>query len=44
MYLDLNKKLIVDIANARKILIVGMHADTINYYDGVVCPFANLYA
>jgi len=44
MYLALNKKLIVDIANMRKILIVTICEDAINSYGRVVYPFASLHA
>ena len=41
--LALNKKLIVDTANARKRLIVTICTDIMNYYDRVVYPFSSLY-
>ena len=43
MYLVLNKKLIVDIANVRKRLMFIIYADTTNCHDRVVYPFASLH-
>ena len=43
-YLALNKKLIGDIVNARKRLMVTVYADTTNYYDRVAHLFASLSA
>ena len=43
-YLVLNKKPIIDIANVKKVLIVTIHIDAINYYDRVIHPFTSLYA
>ena len=42
MDLALNKKLIVDIANIKKILIIVICADIINCYNRVVYSFASL--
>ena len=44
IYLVLNKKLIVDIANARKRPIVTICADTTNCSTRVAYPFTNLSA
>ena len=44
MYLALNKKLIADIANIRKILMVITYTDIRNYYNRVAHPFASLHA
>jgi len=41
-YLALNKKLITDIASAKKVSIVIIHADEINYSNRVVHPFTSL--
>ena len=41
-YLALNKKLILDIANIRKLLTVVICADVTNYYDRVTYLFASL--
>ena len=43
MYLALNKKLIVDIANVKKKLIVATCIDTVNYYDRVAYLFTSLH-
>ena len=43
MYLALNKKLIADIANTRKKLIVVMYTDAINSYNRVAYPFNSLH-
>ena len=40
--LVLNKKLIIDIANTKKLLIVIMHADVANYCNRVAYLFASL--
>ena len=41
-YLVLNKKLIADIANAKKLLIVIIHTDAINYHNRVLHSFTSL--
>ena len=41
-HLELNKKLIADVANVRKISAVTICADDTNYYDRGVHPFASL--
>ena len=43
-HLALNKKLIVDITNVRKIPTVTICADATNCYDRVAYPFASLCA
>ena len=43
-YLALNKKLIADIANVRKLPTVTICADATNCYDRVAHPFASLCA
>ena len=41
-HLALNKKLIADIANIRKLPTITICADATNYYDRVAHPFASL--
>ena len=41
-HLVLNKKLIIDIANTKKLPIVIMYTDIINFHDRVACLFASL--
>ena len=41
-YLALSKKLIEDIANTKKLLIVTICIDITNYYNRVLHPFASL--
>ena len=43
-YLALDKKLIADIANVRKLLTIIIYADAMNCYDRVAHPFASLCA
>ena len=43
-YLALNKKLIADIANIRKLPMITICADATNCYDRVAHPFASLCA
>ena len=43
MYLALNKKLIVDITNARKTHTVTIHLDAANCYNRVAYSFTSLY-
>jgi hypothetical protein len=43
-HLALDKKLISDIANMRKLSMITICADATNYYDRVTHPFASLYA
>ena len=43
-HLVLNKKLITNIANARKVPTITICANVMNYYDRVAHPFASLCA
>ena len=43
-HLVLDKKLISDIANVRKLPMITICADATNYYNRVAHPFASLYA
>ena len=42
-YLALGKKLISDIVNVRKLPVITVYTDAINYYNIVAHPFTSLY-
>ena len=44
MHLTLNKKLIEDLANIRKVPIATTYANTTNYYNRVAHLFTSQYA